>query len=447
MDSNALVQLATGPMGTLVATLQPAGELGVWFQPEGDGWHHHQLADSSIGGNAPVIAVGSSQLLIIEVGDVEGRARGTGSTPVVWISNDGIRWESHQASTLATAAYLFDLVDTSRGWMAAGQLIRDSHNFVPAIFSSADGVSWELEEAGQESGAVQIAVVREEEILVGGSEDGRPALWHSRAGGRWVPWTAPGQSHGGQIAAAAWIKEEWFATGTLSESDPVAAWRSGDGQQWERLEPALGGDPTSTWTYRFGGGEQIGDRLAMAATGQRLAHENFCFAGADCFSTHTSFLVTDGRDWWELPAPPSDTSSPPAPVDGKGDLLTAGVFDGDLVLWRWPAAGDLPEFRPDPPIPALTIPRATWGQELQPDVAYAWSLNTHCGIGQLGEFNERVWHTQAMDEPLPPSLAGMGAIYGVIVLSPDETVITFTSGGTLVGVYHPEPLSETRMCM
>lgn len=181
MDSNALVQLATGPMGTLVATLQPAGELGVWFQPEGDGWHHHQLSDSSVGGGGPLIAVGPSQLLIIEVGDVEGRARGTGSTPVVWISTDGLRWESHQAGTLATASYLFDLVATSHGWIATGQLIRDSHDYMPAIFSSADGVSWELEEAGRGSGTAQTAVVREEEILVGGSEGGRPALWHSQA--------------------------------------------------------------------------------------------------------------------------------------------------------------------------------------------------------------------------------------------------------------------------
>ena len=114
-------------------------------------------------------------------------------------------------------------------------------------------------------------------------------------------------------------------------------------------------------------------------------------------------------------------------------------------MWTRSGDGDTAPFQHDPPVPALTIERAEWSQDLEPGIPYASSLGTHCGIDQLGEFNGHIWQLAG---PLADSGGGYGVIYGVIVLSEsdEEPAIELTEGGNFVGRYVPQPLTELRLC-
>lgn len=110
---------------------------------------------------------------------------------------------------------------------------------------------------------------------------------------------------------------------------------------------------------------------------------------------HCLFVVDGGRR-----KRPHDHNNPA--IDA-GALVTASVFDGSLTFSVGDPSTAVP-FEPDPPVPELSMERAEWGQQLEPDQPYAWALYTHCGIGQLGEFNGKVWQLDDPRQPVPAHL-------------------------------------------
>ena len=467
--ARAAASLAAGPAGWLLGVSEDSFEApSLWFSPDGTGWERVAelpITRSSIG--APVVGVGIDEMVAIKIGDPESAAFGETSELAVWTSPDGTTWIEGDPSGFANSGYLYDLQHTSVGWLAVGESVRNQHDVVPAVYHSDDGRLWKrvLRGDGDGEGAAWAIAEREGQVLVVGSEGGQPMVWRSSDGMRWRASRLPAATHGGEATAGAWLGDRWLVVGAGSETEPMTAWMSPDGASWERVGQLIGSDALEPAFYsrRFGAGATIGDTLVVGARILRFVHENFCFTGGRCFVTVDSLLVTtDGTGWRELPVAPksfrrggSDLSGVIAGSDGT--LATVTEFDGSIVVWARPGVAGTVPFQGDPPVPELTIERAEWGQELEPGVPYPWSMGTHCGISQLGQFNNQICQ---LDErtPVPSELVfgidrtiyvgGFGAIYGIIELTdtPDGQVITFTSGDVVVGVYHPRPVTALRLC-
>ena len=322
----------------------------------------------------------------------------------MWTSLDGTTWTEGDPGGFTDSGYLYDLRHTALGWLAVGESYRDSHHVGPAIYHSDDGRSWKRVLRGDGFGAAWAIVEREGQVLVVGSEGGQPAVWRSNDGTKWRGSDLPAATHGGEATAGAWLGDRWLVVGIGSETEPMTAWTSLDGATWERVGQFLSSDVTGrALSSRFLGGATIGDALVVRARLVRFAHENFCFAGGSCFATVASLLLTtDGTEWSELPAPPRSARSGgwemPLVARPDGTLASVTRFDGSIVVWTRPGVADAVPFQEDPPIPELTIERAEWGQDLEPGMPYSWSMGGHCGIDQLGQFNDQIWQ---LEEPVP----------------------------------------------
>ncbi len=393
-------------------------------------------------------------MVAIKIGDPESAAFGEPSELAVWTSTDGTTWIKGDPGGFADSGYLYDLQHTSMGWLAVGESYRNSHDVVPAIYHSNDGMYWSRVFRGDRSGAARAILERDGQVLIVGSHQSRPTVWRSTNGTRWRTARLPSDTHGGEATAGAWLGEEWLVVGTGSETEAMTTWASGDGATWKRAGQLLPLDETARYfANRFGRGTSAEGSLIVGARRLRYAHENFCFESSSCFVTVDSLVITtDGAEWRELPVPPrSDRrggSGIPLVFAGPGGTLASvNVFDGSIVVWTRTGVADAVPVAGDPPVPVLTTERAEWGQDLEPGVPYAWVLGTHCGIDQLGDFNGQIWQ---LDDPIPvpPKVFGYGGIYGIIELtdSPAGQIITFRSGAVVVGVYKPKPMSEMRFC-
>lgn len=453
---SAAASLAVGPVGWLLGVSEDSFEAPtLWFSPTGADWERVAelpITRASIG--PPVIGVGADAMVAIKIGDPEAAAFGEPSELAVWSSTDGATWVEGDPGGFTDSGYLYDLQHTFVGWLAVGESYRNQHDVVPAIYRSQDGMSWNRVFRGDRGGSARAIVERDGQVLVLGSHQSRPTVWRSGNGTRWRTARLPSEGHAGEVTAGAWLGDRWLVVGTGSETEPMSVWTSPDGADWKlagRLLDTVETEPFAS--NRFGVGTVAGDALVVAARMLRFAHENFCFAGDPCFITVDSFLVSeDGSTWRELSTPPRSSRRgggdlPELVASPEGMLASVTEHDGSIVVWtRTGIAGAAP-LEGDPRVPELTIDRAESGQDLEPGVPYAWFLGTHCGIDQLGKFNDKVWQ---LDEPapVPPGVGGYGGIYGIIELTDgaDGQTITFTSGDVVVGVYEPKPLSARRLC-
>lgn len=450
---SASVRLAAGPLGLVVSVSEDWSQPpALWFSADGEAWERvTELPVERRAIGASLVGVGPDGMVAIKVGDPEAEAFGAPSELAVWVSPDGRSWREADPGGFEGAGYLHDLESAEAGWVAAGEYAADPHTVVPGIFWSPDGLSWRLVARGEGRGSARSVVVGEDGVLVVGSEAGRPAVWRSTDGTTWSRSQLPSAGHGGEATTGAWVGDRWLVVGVGSETEPMAAWRSPDGEEWEKVGQLL--EEGSPWEDRFGAGVGLDDRLAVGTRIVRFAHENFCFEGDRCFVPSVSVLLTArGTEWQELPAPPGDRSFPqPPPLAGtpSGDLAAATVWGGSLTFSVADPTTAVP-FQGDPPVPELTIERAEWGQDLEAGRHYAWALYTHCGIGQLGEFNGKVWQLEDAREPVPAHLrSSREELYGVMVLSEagDTPTITFRVGGEVLGHYTLRPLDEMEMCM
>ena len=387
--------LAIGPAGWLIGVSEDSYQAPtLHYSQDGANWKRAAelpITRSSIG--APLVGVGIDGMVAIKIGDPESNAFGEPSELAVWISSDGTSWIEGDPDGFAGSGYLYDLQYTSLGWLAAGESYRNSHDVVPAIYHSKDGVSWARVFRGDRSGAARAIVERDGQVLVLGSHQSRPTVWRSGNGTKWRATRLPSETHGGKATAGAWVGDRWIVVGTGSETEAISTWTSGDGVSWGRDGRAPATETGASYARSLGSGTLIEGSLVVSARSLRFAHENFCFERAPCFVTRDSLVVTnDGDEWHELPVPPRSgpraASELPAIVAGPdGTIASVTRSRGSIVLWTRPGISDAHAIEVNPPVPALSVERAEWGQDLDPGVPYAYVKGTHYGISQLGVFN------------------------------------------------------------
>jgi hypothetical protein len=450
VSRRAQVSLAAGVSGIVLSTNPDEEGPVLWRSVDGVEWSEPiRLPVEHFSYLAPLVGIGEQGIVAVALGDPEAAADGRQQQLSVWFSADGRTWEQVDADPFSRAGFLYQVAATPQGFFAAGEIRPDPHRGLPMIWRSVDGRTWErvLDERGPE-GEIRAVAWNGAELVAAGREGGFPAAWTSGDGLRWAVSRLPADGHGGSALGAASAGDRWVVVGSPDENSPLGVWISSDGEEWElRAGPdPTGGAPTLGWQQGFSATASLGGTVATAAGLVRRAHENWCYVGS-CFEPGTELLLTrDGETWSSVPLPEALAASRflPLVATPAGGLAAATVADGAVVVWTRDAVDDAVPFEPDPAPPPLPYEKVSWGADLEPGVRYAYSVNVHCGIDQLGEFNGALWVIDP-DWEYPEDLALARVQYGTVELvAPDR--IVYTAGGQAVGEYVPSDRSGLRGC-
>ncbi len=177
-----------------------------------------------------------------------------GPTAAVWLSGDGAGFTEHTdaaglASTPDTVTMARGVTATPAGWLLWGdtrrvtELVRE-----PALWSSADGLTWRAERPAPVTGdaSISAAGVDGDRVLAMGTQGGAPHAWFRDAAG-WVDAGGPpvvggrGVARVGQVVLTA--RDAYAA---VDDGGHWSLWRSTDLRGWARVplpvEPATGAD-------------------------------------------------------------------------------------------------------------------------------------------------------------------------------------------------------------
>lgn len=275
----------------------------VWTWRDGIAWRRSQdvpdAADSTIDdvtlGPAGVVAVGS-----VTTDD--------GLLPAVWTSADGLTWESVHDPDLA-AGEMAAVAAGPDGYVALGTDIATSDANV--VWTSADGRDWSGPQMAEAFGAqpsVSDVVRLAETYLAFGAHDEQAALWISEEGVEWE--TAPDFPivPTGVITAAAHSTTRTVAVGAdYGADEPLAfAWSSTDGVNWlpAIVEPA----------------PATGEMLAVLPVGDGF----ICVGeegGGDRGGLAAVWASVDGLTWQRHPNDPSFALARMSVILGAGTRL------------------------------------------------------------------------------------------------------------------------------
>ena len=312
-------------------------------------------------------------------------------TARAWSSTDGLHWALSTIDDRPGSFAEAVTVNAASILVAVGRV-----GSKPAAWTSGDGARWSpstVERLGV--GAVRageperITVIwsRGRELLAGGSAGpellGRRArLWRSETGEIWEPVEDSKAFEGAEVAAiATGPRNELVALGRLGDGQRgtgTIAWRSSDGEHWERVDdPALAGglgvaitvardgaglisvgsdldereavawssDDGTTWTRapqeesRLHFGEKIRMTDVLTTPAGYVGIGNF--VGVQ-YGTGTSWLSTDGLTWTKAPLQPALGQGEPEALIAWGDRLVAvgsrGAPDNYIpTVWIGPA--------------------------------------------------------------------------------------------------------------
>jgi hypothetical protein len=448
---------------TTVASTNQQGDRIVGWTVGGD---DSDLGDATFTGGpvsayATAGAVGDDELLLLgttwEPGEV-----------VAWTSPDGATWEAVEDLTgFDGPAEVSAVVRTPDGYVAVGWLrIGDGAlgGWRATSWRSSDGRAWDqvpLASDGSTTSAVDLAVVDGDLVALANS-DRAPLVWRSEDGG--ATWQrhdvlvdgAPARAsltalevEGGVLVAAA--TEE-----TDRGSAALVARSTDGGRTWSEVvlpaETALdvghlgsvGVDDDGTfWLAGSRSFDPFTDPDRCYADLERCAGppRPLLLHSADAATwdeVDTGSLVTGEQlDVERIEAPAEGGTAVLAVGEGGLTLLTSA--DGAAVL---PVVAPPEVAEPDGTMPPL----AEWEQDLEVGTVYRYPLYTHCGIGQLGVFDDRLWvqvdgpdaHTGAGEEiPEGWPQAG-GSIYGYLTLVDEDTIeYSIEVGGEAVATYEP----------
>ncbi len=245
---------------------------------------------------------------------------------LTWRSLDGLPGTADDPATQTVA--VAGLARGPRGYVAVGEIVDGfltetgaTGPIHPAIWTSADGVAWQLADGRALGDVVPVGVAATgDEIIVLASSSRDPVLLRSSGDGAWSPVTPP-DAVIGRIAAAG---PGFVAVGLRLSTNHQAIWSSVDGATWDR-----------TWESDVDAGESLttigaGPGGSVVVGGTQLG----LTAGA-----HAAALVSpDGLAWTRVdPAALPRTMGFDAIGLGADGAWYGAGFDGargGIGVWR-----------------------------------------------------------------------------------------------------------------
>lgn len=384
-----------------------------------------------------------------------------GSVPGVLTSTDGVTWTDIAVTGLDQPADIVMLIATPDGVYAAGGLqTAFDGSFDPAIWRSADGLSWEPvvlppEASSGEGGVTALAggadglVVAVNSTIMRSTDNG--ATWAVSAvtlpeGVALQSITAITSNGETMVAIAATVSD-------MGDGRLVTLRSLDDGQTWDAtLLPdsgpgsigSLGGSISAAGDGFWIATRRLSD---LFGDGDGCYHDLAqCARGSDAVLLRSA----GGVDWQEVDLSKLDTSgflNIVGVVDRPTGVLVVGASEG-LRGWTWPAASAPPLIAPRTGPPPVREPLAHFDSTLTVGTVYRFPLSLHCGMGYLGNFNGKFWtvdpattsfhpETGAGDEPPADWPVAQQTLFGYITLVEPGTIEYSLPSGEVIAKFHP----------
>lgn len=278
-------------------------------------------------GTVAVAALWSAGGATVAVGYADGH-------PAVWRHAPDGTWSLVSTAVLgAVTGHLTSVAQGPSGWVAVGS-VNENGTVEPAVFGSADGVSWQqltalTAVAGNDAQFLGVAAGSGGYLVVGKQGTGdaaSAALWWSSDLQNWVNGenNAPPGSHA--VAAAA-TADGFVAVGSENNSDTF--WTSSDGQHWtahDLAEPS-GASAAMLTSVAAGQGGQA-DRFVAAGVATTSAGDLPIVVTAANDGTHISQVVLSST------GDPATVTALTATTDGFVAVGAAGPANAEhAVTW------------------------------------------------------------------------------------------------------------------
>jgi hypothetical protein len=211
-------------------------------------------------GTVGVAAMWSAAGTTMAVGDADGH-------PAVWRHAADGTWSLVSAAVLgAVTGHLTSVAQGPSGWIAVGS-VNENGTVEPAVFGSADGVTWQTMTAltalaGSDAQFLGVAAGPGGYLVVGKQGTGSQAsvaLWWSADLKNWVNGDTSGPP-GSFADAAVTVNDGFVAVG--SENNCHTIWTSVDGQHWTAHDLAKPSGATTATLLSVAGGQ--GGRFVAA---------------------------------------------------------------------------------------------------------------------------------------------------------------------------------------
>jgi hypothetical protein len=385
--------------------------------------------------------------------------------PRVWVSIDGSAWIEVATTGLDQPITVGALSAAPEALYLAGSAGPDADPATgppsAAIWRSTDAQHWERLPLPIEPGNAYVSdVVAGPASLIAAVTPPAASIWRSTDGGSsWSQATV-------ELGAPAGF---WTVESIARIDDLLVGVGSIQGDKGPSLLLIMSSDGGITWsrpptTEAMSGVNGFGRNHVVAAAGALwlattqssgpFDNPDICYRDLlACQGGARPVLLrsTDGTNWLEVDLTALSTSwIEGLAADPTDALALVGRVAGtsQLAVWTWPYE-TAPSPRPSTiDAPAGEPPLAHGGDQLTVAQTYRYPLYIHCGLGLLGQFNDRWWILVEGSTVIDPDL-GVGneppahwpiageAVFGTITLVDDHTIHYSIPSGEVIAVYQP----------
>jgi hypothetical protein len=318
------------------------------------------------------------------------------------------------------------------------------------------------------AGADSLIVAMSDSLIVAMSAAGPSSLWRSvDDGATWSPATVELDSapFGWMVGSIARLDDRLVGVGTLN------------GDTGPALLTLVSSDDGVTWTSppadgSTSGGDGFGSRVVAAAGAFwiSMSERNDGFSNPEaCYrdllscqsmgSRPVLLRSADGLEWVEIEVAAFSTSWIESIVDlADQGMMLVGSPNGTIQLetWTWPSTAEPPRRAPPVEPPPDEPPLVAFDGDLTVGSTYRFPKNIHCGMGLLGNFNDRWWFlvagsTEWDSETYPVEAApahwpiAQQSIFGTITLVDADTIEYSIPSGEVIAVYEAST-TQPQLC-
>jgi hypothetical protein len=383
----------------------------------------------------------------------------SGPFPLIYESRDGRTWRRTLDDDFSGYAMVNKVEATTHGLIAVGDVRSGGEvgPLTPTIWISSKAGEWQKVFRGNrgEYGAPATVVEFKSTLVAPGSVDQKPVVWTSEDGRKWNQQLLPGGF--GWASHSAALANRVLVAGHSESGEGMTVWSSDDGSEWKIVaglrsfggSPPVPGFPVAEGELRdlvaFHDG--VVARVVLA----HRTHPAWCYVDIrTCQQTTIELLFSQDGATWEMIGARRHRLPKRirAAARWRGDLLIVGE-EGDrrLGVWFADVLGETTRLQTEA-TPRLDFELVDWGDQLRPGVRYGYPLYVHCGIEQLGVFNEKAWilEREPAGAPSPETWPTQpDRVYGTLRLT-DLNRIEYSIPGGVIAIYRPVDKTRLREC-